>query len=101
MQARETETRPPLPNRSRQTDTIAERCAAQGLRMTGQRKIIAEILQESEDHPDAEELHARASARDPRISLATVYRTVKLFEEDGIQDHLVAHAVVCGDYSEE
>ena len=66
------------------TDTIAERCAAQGLRMTGQRRVIAEVLQASEDHPDVEELHARANARDPGISIATVYRTVKLLEEAGI-----------------
>ncbi|MCC1494387.1 Fur family transcriptional regulator [Cognatishimia sp. F0-27] len=66
------------------SETIAERCAAQGLRMTGQRKTIADVLQDSTDHPDVEELYARASQRDPRISLATVYRTVKLFEEEGI-----------------
>nr|WP_255670770.1 transcriptional repressor [Cognatishimia sp. F0-27] len=52
--------------------------------MTGQRKTIADVLQDSTDHPDVEELYARASQRDPRISLATVYRTVKLFEEEGI-----------------
>ncbi|NKB26574.1 MAG: transcriptional repressor [Rhodobacteraceae bacterium] len=65
-------------------DTIAARCAAAGLRMTGQRRIIASVLEGSDDHPDAEELYARAAAQDPRISLATVYRTVKLFEEAGI-----------------
>ncbi len=67
-------------------ETITERCEAAGLRMTGQRRVIAAVLEEAEDHPDVEELHARASGRDPRISLATVYRTVKLFEESGILD---------------
>jgi Fe2+/Zn2+ uptake regulation proteins len=69
-------------------DTIIERCEAKGLRMTGQRRIIATVLQESDDHPDVEELYARASAQDPNISLATVYRTVKLFEEAGILEKL-------------
>ncbi|MCR9150327.1 MAG: transcriptional repressor [Rhodobacteraceae bacterium] len=68
------------------TPTIIERCEAQGLRLTDQRRIIAEVLEEAEDHPDVEELHRRAAARDARISLATVYRTVKLFEESGILD---------------
>ena len=66
------------------TDTILERCESRGLRMTEQRRIIASILQGADDHPDVEELYARASAVDPRISIATVYRTVKLFEESGI-----------------
>jgi Fur family ferric uptake transcriptional regulator len=66
------------------TDSIAKRCEENGLRMTGQRRTIADVLDEARDHPDVEELHARASARDPRISIATVYRTVKLFEEEGI-----------------
>ncbi|MBR9649935.1 Fur family transcriptional regulator [Thalassovita aquimarina] len=65
-------------------DTITERCEAMGLRMTDQRRTIAAVLQETHDHPDVDELYARASARDPRISIATVYRTVKLFEEAGI-----------------
>lgn len=56
--------------------------------MTGQRRVIAEVLQEADDHPDVEELYRRASGRDPNISLATVYRTVKLFEESGILDKL-------------
>jgi Fur family transcriptional regulator, ferric uptake regulator len=59
-------------------------CADKGLRITEQRRIIARILSESEDHPDVETLHARASAIDPKISIATVYRTVRLFEEAGI-----------------
>ncbi len=69
-------------------DTIIERCEAKGLRMTGQRRIIATVLQDSDDHPDVEELYARASAQDPNISLATVYRTVKLLEEAGILEKL-------------
>ncbi|ETX30762.1 Fur family transcriptional regulator [Roseivivax isoporae] len=70
------------------TDTILQRCAEKGLRITGQRRTIALVLEEAEDHPHAEELHARANARDPRISLATVYRTVKLFEEAGILERV-------------
>ena len=70
------------------SDTILSRCEAKGLRMTEQRRVIAGVLQESSDHPDVEELYARASARDAGISLATVYRTVKLFEEAGILDKL-------------
>ena len=66
------------------TDTITDRCEKKGLRMTGQRRTIAAVLEEATDHPDVEDLHARASARDPGISIATVYRTVKLFEEAGI-----------------
>ncbi|WP_101066128.1 Fur family transcriptional regulator [Roseovarius salinarum] len=69
-------------------ETITQRCEAKGLRMTGQRRVIARVLEESHDHPDVEELHARAAARDPGISIATVYRTVKLFEEAGILDKL-------------
>lgn len=69
-------------------DTILERCEAKGLRMTGPRRTIAGVLQCSTDHPDVEELYARASEIDPGISLATVYRTVKLFEEAGILDKL-------------
>ena len=56
--------------------------------MTGQRRVVAQVLQESNDHPDVEELYARASKVDPGISLATVYRTVKLFEETGILERL-------------
>jgi len=70
------------------SDTIISRCEAKGLRMTEQRRTIAAVLEESKDHPDVEELYARASARDSAISLATVYRTVKLFEEAGILDKL-------------
>jgi Fur family transcriptional regulator, ferric uptake regulator len=70
------------------TDTIISRCEAKGLRMTGQRRIIATVLQDSDDHPDVEELYARAAALDAGISIATVYRTVKLFDEAGILDKL-------------
>jgi len=69
-------------------ETIIERCEAKGLRLTGQRRTIAAVLEGAQDHPDVEELYARASAVDPRISLATVYRTVKLFEEAGILEKL-------------
>ena len=70
------------------TDTIIDRSAAKGLRMTEQRRVIARVLQDSDDHPDVEELYARASAIDSGISIATVYRTVKLFEEAGLLDKL-------------
>ena len=63
---------------------IEQLCHDKGLRITEQRKVIAKVLGESEDHPDVETLHARASAVDPNISIATVYRTVRLFEEAGI-----------------
>ena len=68
------------------TQSIIARCEAKGLRLTEQRRTIAQVLEEAADHPDVEALHARATARDPRISIATVYRTVKLFEEAGILD---------------
>ena len=70
------------------TKTIIKRCEAKGLRMTGQRRIIAQVIEDSDDHPDVEELYTRASTRDAGISIATVYRTVKLFEEAGILDKL-------------
>ncbi len=59
-------------------------CTQKGLRMTGQRRVIAQVLSQSEDHPDVEEVYRRTSAVDPNISLSTVYRTVRLFEEEGI-----------------
>ena len=68
--------------------SIIARCEARGLRLTDQRRTIAQVLEEASDHPDVEELYNRASARDPRISIATVYRTVKLLEEAGILDKL-------------
>ncbi|MGJ8546705.1 MAG: Fur family transcriptional regulator [Sulfitobacter sp.] len=67
---------------------IIKRCEDHGLRMTGQRRVIAQVLQDSDDHPDVEELYARAAKVDGNISIATVYRTVKLFEESGILDKL-------------
>jgi Fur family transcriptional regulator, ferric uptake regulator len=67
---------------------IVARCEAKGLRMTDQRRVVARVIGEAEDHPDVEELYARAVKVDPRISIATVYRTVKLFEEAGILERL-------------
>jgi len=61
-------------------------CAERGLRITEQRRVIARVLSDSHDHPDVEKLHERAAAIDPGISIATVYRTVRLFEEAGILD---------------
>ncbi len=66
------------------TIDIESLCATKGLRITDQRRVIARILSEADDHPDVETLHTRAAAVDPRISIATVYRTVRLFEEAGI-----------------
>ena len=68
---------------TRQIDVEAL-CAEKGLRITEQRRVIARVLSDSVDHPDVEALHTRAAAVDPRISIATVYRTVRLFEEAGI-----------------
>ena len=70
------------------TDTILQRCEQKGLCMTSQRKIIAQVLEDAADHPDVEELYKRASKIDLTISIATVYRTVKLFDEAGILDKL-------------
>ena len=70
------------------TDTILQRCEQKSLRMTSQRKIIAQVLEDTAGHPDVEELYTRASKIDPTISIATVYRTVKLFDEAGILDKL-------------
>ena len=63
---------------------IEKLCVDKGLRMTEQRRVIARVLSDAADHPDAEELYRRASTLDPHISIATVYRTVKLFEDAGI-----------------
>ena len=65
-------------------DRIEKLCIDKGMRMTEQRRVIARVLSEAHDHPDVEELHRRAHAVDPHISIATVYRTVRLFEEAGI-----------------
>lgn len=67
-----------MPNR------LEELCVQKGMRMTEQRRVIARVLSEAEDHPDAESLYARAVAVDPNMSLATVYRTVRLFEDAGV-----------------
>ena len=64
--------------------TLEEQCATRGMRMTEQRRIIAQIIQNAHDHPDVEELHHRASEIDSRISMSTVYRTLNLFEEAGL-----------------
>ncbi|MBA4204826.1 MAG: Fur family transcriptional regulator [Pannonibacter phragmitetus] len=65
-------------------NSLADQCIAKGMRMTEQRRIIASVIEEATDHPDVEELYRRASALDARISISTVYRTVKLFEDAGI-----------------
>ncbi len=64
--------------------TLEAACLAKGMRMTEQRRVIARVLEAAHDHPDVEELYRRASAVDARISISTVYRTVKLFEDAGI-----------------
>ena len=66
------------------TKTLEEICAERGMRMTEQRRVVARVLQEAEDHPDVEELHRRAALIDSRISISTVYRTLKLFDDAGI-----------------
>ena len=63
---------------------IENKCIEKGVRLTDQRKLIAKIMSESDDHPDVDELHKRVSKLDAKVSIATVYRTVKLFEEAGI-----------------
>jgi Fur family ferric uptake transcriptional regulator len=64
--------------------TLEEQCAQKGMRMTDQRRVIAQVIEQADDHPDVEELYRRASAIDARISLSTVYRTLSLFEEAGL-----------------
>ena len=66
------------------TETLEEQCVKKGMRMTEQRRVIAQVIEAAEDHPDVEELYRRASALDARISLSTVYRTLNLFEEAGL-----------------
>ena len=66
------------------SETLEEQCAKKGMRMTDQRRVIAQVIEAAIDHPDVEELYRRASAQDPRISLSTVYRTLNLFEEAGL-----------------
>lgn len=70
------------------SDRIEKLCVEKNMRMTEQRRVIARVLSDAHDHPDVEELHRRAHAIDPHISIATVYRTVKLFEESGIISRL-------------
>ena len=65
-------------------DRLERLCEAKGLRMTGQRRVIAQVLSQSKDHPDVELVYRRATEIDPKISIATVYRTVKLFEEASV-----------------
>ena len=65
-------------------DSIEQKCIKKGVKLTDQRKIIAKVMSEAHDHPDVDELYKRVSSIDPKISIATVYRTVKLFEEVGI-----------------
>ena len=66
------------------TETIEQKCIAKGVKLTDQRKIIAKVMSDSSDHPDVDELYKRVSKIDTKISIATIYRTVKLFEEAGI-----------------
>ena len=66
------------------SNVIESKCIEKGVRLTDQRKLVAKVMSESEDHPDVDELHKRVSKFDSKISIATVYRTVKLFEEAGI-----------------
>ena len=66
------------------SETIEQKCIAKGVKLTDQRRIIAKVMGDSQDHPDVDELYNRVSKIDPKISIATVYRTVKLFEEAGI-----------------
>ena len=70
------------------SDRIEKLCLEKNMRMTEQRRVIARVLSAAGDHPDVEELYRRAHAVDPHISIATVYRTVRLFEEAGIIDRL-------------
>ena len=66
------------------SETIEQKCIAKGVKLTDQRRVIAQVMSESSDHPDVDELYNRVSKIDAKISIATVYRTVKLFEETGI-----------------
>ena len=66
------------------SETIEQKCVSKGVKLTDQRRVIAKVMSESTDHPDVDELYKRVSKIDAKISIATVYRTVKLFEETGI-----------------
>ena len=63
---------------------IESKCTQKGIRLTDQRRLVAKVMSDSHDHPDVDELHKRVNKLDPKISIATVYRTVKLFEEAGV-----------------
>lgn len=76
--------KPPAPVALQTVDILERRCLEHGLKMTGQRRTIIRALSQAADHPDAEELYRRAALLDPHISIATVYRTVRLFESSGI-----------------
>ncbi len=76
--------RPEALDVNEEAKSLEDICVAKGMRMTEQRRTIARVLEAATDHPDVEELYRRASAMDPRISIATVYRTVKLFEDAGV-----------------
>ena len=76
------------------TSWIERKCTERGLRMTDQRKVIAKVLSEANDHPDAEDLYSRASTIDPKISLATVYRTVRLFLRQALLRPMTLEMVV-------
>jgi Fur family ferric uptake transcriptional regulator len=73
-----------MPNTNNKISQVEEHCLKKGIKMTGQRKIIAKVLSNSNDHPDVEQLLQRASKIDPKISIATIYRTMRLFEEHNI-----------------
>ena len=66
------------------SNAIEEKCKKKGVRLTDQRRVIAKVMSESDNHPDVDELHKKVNKHDSKISIATVYRTVKLFEETGI-----------------
>ncbi len=66
------------------SETIEQKCIAKGVKLTDQRRVIAKVMSDSQDHPDVDELYSRVSKIDSKISIATIYRTVKLFEEAGI-----------------
>lgn len=75
--------KPPKPSKA-EMSSLEKACIDKGMKMTEQRRVIARVLSHADDHPDVEEVHRRAAEIDPRISIATVYRTVRLFEESNI-----------------
>ncbi len=78
--------------KSASASRIEELCLGKGLKMTGQRRVIARVLSEANDHPDVEEVYRRSSVIDPKISLATVYRTIRLFEHENLlEKHEFGH----------